>query len=306
MKPLLATDAMLLATGLALGNGDVALLAAVPLASYAVNALLPPPRIAVAKRREGSYVEVYIRGDRLPGVLYIYDAAPLDAPGGPRRWALFKPPLKRTLRLRYREEAPGGGLVVEVYNPAMTKRAVVVYAEEPRAAAPPAKPWEGAEEFAEVKPYQPGDPLRRVNWRAFAKTGELYVNKYAGSERGRAVVVVDARRLRGAVVEAAAKAAAILAERGYDVSYFVLGHGEAQEVPKSFTPSCTGRPPCADLVAYVGSLRDPCPVDCPRVVYIDVAARNPLAAIRRLSLYRELRARGAEVLTDVEKLAEVV
>jgi len=115
------------------------------------------------------------------------------------------------------------------------------------AAAPPAKPWEGAEGFAEVKPYQPGDPLRRVNWRAFAKTGELYVNKYAGSERGRAVVVVDARRLRGAVVEAAAKAAAILAERGYDVSYFVLGHGEAQEVPKSFTPSCTGRPPAPTL-----------------------------------------------------------
>jgi len=56
----------------------------------------------------------------------------------------------------------------------------------------------------------------------------------------------------------------------------------------------------------VGSLRDPCPVDCPRVVYIDVAARNLLAAIRRLSLYRELRARGAEVLADVEKLAEVV
>ena len=149
--------------------------------------------------------------------------------------------------------------------------------------------------------------MRFINWRAFAKTGELYVNRYTGLETKTAVVVIDARRLRGLVASAAAEAAKMLAERGYAVVFYVLGHGPALEIPKSFTPSCSGSPACGDVTVYVGSLHDVCLVlSCPKTYYIDVAAANPLVAIRRLKLYKELRSAGAVVVRDVAELGRAL
>lgn len=56
------------------------------------------------------------------------------------------------------------------------------------------RPWPSGLEFAGAQPYAPGDDLRRVLWRAYARTGELLVRE---SERGitdRAVLVVGTDR----------------------------------------------------------------------------------------------------------------
>jgi Uncharacterized conserved protein (some members contain a von Willebrand factor type A (vWA) domain) len=309
VRSLLLTAVVLLAVGVLLENTDVALLSLMPLTAYALNASLEPPNFVVSRRRVGGAVEVVVESDWRPGVFHIYEPAPVESSAGPLRWRLFKPPFRRRLALRYQlaERAEPLPLVVEAYNPVFTKRRVAAYLEEPRTATEPAQLGPGAEEFQEVRPYQPGDSMRFINWRAFAKTGELYVNKYLGPEVKTAIVVVDARRLRGLVLAAAAEAAEILAQRGYTVSFYVLGHGPAREVPRSFTPACSGSPNCGDVTVYVGSLRDVCVVlRCPKTYYIDAAASNPLVAIRRLGLYKELKSAGAVVLKEAKELARAL
>jgi uncharacterized protein (DUF58 family) len=49
-------------------------------------------------------------------------------------------------------------------------------------------------EFAEHRPYAPGDDLRRVDWNAFARLGELVVRLYAAEEDVTVHLVVDASR----------------------------------------------------------------------------------------------------------------
>jgi uncharacterized protein (DUF58 family) len=72
-------------------------------------------------------------------------------------------------------------------------------------------------EFADLRPFAPGDRIRRINWRASARRGELWVNElYA--ERNADVIVfldsfVDARGDRGGTLDAAIRAAASLTER---------------------------------------------------------------------------------------------
>jgi len=45
---------------------------------------------------------------------------------------------------------------------------------------------------------------------------------------------------------------------------------------------------------------------CPRTYYIDVAASNPLVAVRRLEVYRELRSAGAVVLREAKELGRAL
>ncbi|MEM1598861.1 MAG: DUF58 domain-containing protein [Pyrobaculum sp.] len=304
MKNLVVLAAALLVIGAVIESREVAILSLMPLTAYVVGSALPPPKVSASRRRVGSYVELSLQTDAAPGVLYVYDSPPPDSPTPPPRRTLFKPPFKKQVKIRYKLEGASApaSLTVISYNLAMNKSSATVFVEPPPDLKEPRLEGPGVEEFQEVRPYQPGDPLRFLNWKIFAKTGDLYVNRYTGAEVKRAVVVIDGRRLKGLVTSAAAKAAQILAEKGYEVTYYVLGHGPAEKIPASFTPSCRGHPPCGDLTLYVGSLHDVCPVRCPRVVYLDAAASNPLVAVRRLSLYKKLRAQGAAVLTQIEDL----
>ena len=297
--------AALLAAGVVLESRDLALLSMLPLAAYLLNAFLKPPGASASARRAGGRLEVYVQTDGRPGVVRITAIPRLDASAPPARRVVFAPPFRRTISARLPLRAPLAAVVVETYNPALTRRALYVRAEaeEPRGPPPATR---GLEEFYELRPYQMGDSPRLINWRAYAKTGELYVNKLVGAEERRAVVIVDARRLRAQVVEAAYKAAEILAEAGYAVMYYAPGLGVLEEMPAEFSPSCSGEPPCGDLTVYVGSLRDVCPARCPRLIYVDVAGANPLAAIRRIGLYKELRSKGAVVLTSVEEIKRYV
>ncbi|MFM2151853.1 MAG: hypothetical protein RL199_288 [Pseudomonadota bacterium] len=54
-------------------------------------------------------------------------------------------------------------------------------------------PWQGQSvEFAEHKEYAPGDDVRRVDWRAFARVDKYYIKNYELETNLRAWVVVDA------------------------------------------------------------------------------------------------------------------
>jgi uncharacterized protein (DUF58 family) len=61
-------------------------------------------------------------------------------------------------------------------------------------------PWPGqipsrkvgsGSEFFELSPYVPGDELRRVNWKASAKTGELVTNEFEGEQATDVLVLLD-------------------------------------------------------------------------------------------------------------------
>ncbi len=47
-------------------------------------------------------------------------------------------------------------------------------------------------EFAEHRQYMPGDPVRDIDWRAYGKTGRLYVKKYEEETNLKAYILLDA------------------------------------------------------------------------------------------------------------------
>ena len=72
-------------------------------------------------------------------------------------------------------------------------------------------------EFADLRRYEHGDPLRRINWRASARRGELWVNEMH-PERNTDVIVfldtfVEAREKDESTIDVAVRAAATLADR---------------------------------------------------------------------------------------------
>jgi uncharacterized protein (DUF58 family) len=75
-------------------------------------------------------------------------------------------------------------------------------------------------EFADLRPYAPGDALRRINWRASARQGALWVNE-AHPERNTDIVLfldtfAEARSPAGSTLDAAVRAATALAARYLD------------------------------------------------------------------------------------------
>ena len=46
-------------------------------------------------------------------------------------------------------------------------------------------------EFAEHRPYSPGDEIRRIDWRTFARTDRHYLKEYDDETNVRAILVVD-------------------------------------------------------------------------------------------------------------------
>jgi uncharacterized protein (DUF58 family) len=72
-------------------------------------------------------------------------------------------------------------------------------------------------EFADLRPFAFGDQVRRVNWRASARRGELWVNEQHPERNADVVVFLDsfaeARRGAHGTIEPAVRAAAALTER---------------------------------------------------------------------------------------------
>ena len=75
-------------------------------------------------------------------------------------------------------------------------------------------------EFHATRAYRPGDPMTRVDWRHYAKTGEFVTVQYREEQAARTVLVVDARpvgRVTGAPgYPTGAELAAYAGQRLYD------------------------------------------------------------------------------------------
>src|SRR5947208_4743428 len=46
-------------------------------------------------------------------------------------------------------------------------------------------------DFAEYRPYQPGDELKRIDWNVFARSDKLYVKLYEGETNTRVLILLD-------------------------------------------------------------------------------------------------------------------
>jgi uncharacterized protein (DUF58 family) len=72
-------------------------------------------------------------------------------------------------------------------------------------------------EFADLRPFVAGDRVRRVNWRASARRGELWVNEHHAERNADVVILLDsfaeARRGERSTLDPALRAASTLADR---------------------------------------------------------------------------------------------
>jgi uncharacterized protein (DUF58 family) len=72
-------------------------------------------------------------------------------------------------------------------------------------------------EFADLRPFVPGDRVRRVNWRASARRGELWVNEHHAERNADVVIFLDsfaeARHGERSTLDPALRAAASLTAR---------------------------------------------------------------------------------------------
>ena len=72
-------------------------------------------------------------------------------------------------------------------------------------------------EFADLRPFVPGDRVRHVNWRASARRGELWVNEQHPEKNADVIIFLDsfaeARRGIGSTLDPALRAAASLVDR---------------------------------------------------------------------------------------------
>jgi uncharacterized protein (DUF58 family) len=66
--------------------------------------------------------------------------------------------------------------------------------EDPPLRPPKSRPWPDGFEFYGMRTYVPGDDLRRVVWRAFARTDQLLVREFEQGISDRVIVVVDTER----------------------------------------------------------------------------------------------------------------
>jgi uncharacterized protein (DUF58 family) len=112
--------------------------------------------------------------------------------------------------------------------------------EDPPIRPPVSKPWPHGMEFYGMREYAPGDDIRRVVWRAFARTGKLLVRESEQGITDKITIVIDqnkryhSRATAGGEVsesfEAAVKAAASLGVRHLREGYAVTLEGNARRI----------------------------------------------------------------------------
>ena len=96
-------------------------------------------------------------------------------------------------------------------------------------------------EFASLAPYVPGDPPQTVDWKAYARTGQLAVRRYEPERRRHVMLCCDAGRLMGGRVgnyrkvdlalESLSKLAAAALTRGDQVGLIIFDSSVQAMVP---------------------------------------------------------------------------
>jgi len=108
--------------------------------------------------------------------------------------------------------------------------------EDPPIRPPVSKPWPEGLEFYGMHDYTPGDDIRRVVWRAFARTGRLLVREAEQGITDKITIVLDLDRRNHSTgevsesLEAGVKAAASLGIRHLREGYSVTLEGNAERL----------------------------------------------------------------------------
>jgi uncharacterized protein (DUF58 family) len=109
-----------------------------------------------------------------------------------------------------------GDVVLRVYPPLERLRSLVDPLEtQPFAGNRVARARGEGIEFADLRPFVPGDRIRRINWRASARRGELHVNEHHPERNSDVVLFLDSfaevRLDRESTLDLAVRAASALA-----------------------------------------------------------------------------------------------
>ena len=108
--------------------------------------------------------------------------------------------------------------------------------EDPPIRPPVSKPWPSGMEFYGMREYSPGDDLRRIVWRAYARTGKILVRESEQGITDKMTIVLDSsRRNHSAGVisdsfEAGIKTAASLGVRHITEGYSVTLEGNTERM----------------------------------------------------------------------------
>lgn len=158
-------------------------------------------------------------------------------------------------------------------------------------------------DFLGIREYQPGDALRRINWRLAARhPGRLYTNEHERHEIGDFGLILDARQAEKDVFERAVSAAASLAEcilrDGNRLSLLIFGRSMTATFPgygkrqlslvlRGLAGSSPSPNVPLDYLEYFPSRLFP-----RQAVLVMISSPGP----RDLEMYSRLRAAGYEIL----------
>jgi len=161
------------------------------------------------------------------------------------------------------------------------------------------------EEFDGLRPYAPGDDLRRIHWPSSARQGELQVRQFRPPRHGRLTVAIDTRP-PGDGVDALDITTSIAAS----ITASVLAAGDATRVETTdgrATPLVHGNAQLDHILEFLALLQNGSPAIHPAVptdagTVVAVTTDPTIATDRaaRQSLARRLRARIV-VTCDAEK-----
>ena len=188
----------------------------------------------------------------------------------------------------------------------VTDRPLTRMFEDPPFRPPVSKPWPSGFEFYGMRRYAPGDDVRRVVWRAYARTGQLLVREAEQGITDKVTILLDqdiSYHSRGEVsgsFEAAVRVAASVGVRNLRDGFNVLLEGsQARLVPPLRGPSASMA--MLDSLARVERVKAPLGDALSRVVgdgarnthLVVITPRLDAASAARLDL---LLQRGTSVL----------
>src|SRR5207302_4467199 len=191
--------------------------------------LIAPHRLRMTGTRDGLFpraqegdrldVEVKLTANRRVGAFILEERVP-ERLGAPVRVPIVRLPAGQTVTHRYglrcarRGVYQVGPLVAVAGGPlGLARRETVVEApvellvhprveivsdrpltrqfEDPPIRPPISKPWPSGLEFYGMRPYVPGDDVRNIVWRAYARTRELLVREAEQGISDKVVILLD-------------------------------------------------------------------------------------------------------------------
>ena len=137
-------------------------------------------------------------------------------------------------------------------------------------------------EFAEHKEYAPGDEIKHIDWRAFAKLDKYYVKRFEMETNLRALLVVDASGSmaygRGALTKlqyaaiCAGALAYLLSRQGDQVGLLIAGDSGATAGVRSFWPFAASAAHVQELLKQLDAAQGTGPTLLPQA--LDFAAEK--------------------------------